>query len=120
MGLQIGGLIGNQCIGRAVGLVESITAELGYETENFAGLVGRDAVLNCTADKAFSKIICFGHGIVGQVVGDFHDLFLIHNDPVSFHQYRFQLGNQVANLLASVFSLHKISHHTAIQWPGSI
>jgi hypothetical protein len=61
MGLEIGGLIGNQGVGGGMRLVEAVAGELGHEVEDIFGLVGGMTVLIAPAmNLAFSAAIASG------------------------------------------------------------
>ena len=99
VGLEIGGLVGDQRIGRTVGFIEPITAELLHQVEYRFGLIFRNVVFPRAGHETvpvlghlrgdffahgLAQVIRFGHGIIGQIGGNLHDLFLVENDAVSF------------------------------------
>ena len=52
--LPPGGLVGDQRVGRGMGLVETVIAELGHEVEHLLGLLGRDAARGRAVDEGLA------------------------------------------------------------------
>ena len=116
IGLEIGGLIGQQGIGGGMGLVEAIGGEFLQQAENGLGCLAPDPAFGGSLDKAGALPVHFGldllaHGaaqqigfaqrIAGQLAGDLHDLLLIDDHPIGFAQYGLQPGIEIFNLLAA-------------------
>ena len=82
-----------------MGFIESIQSEFFHQVEKLAGFILGNAFLMSPLNKAvpvfghdfgdlfshgFSQVIRFGHGIIGQLGRNLHDLFLINDNAVGF------------------------------------
>jgi len=97
VGLEPGGLVGDEGIGGRVGLVEAVFGEFGHLVEDRFGLFGIESLGFGSLQERF---LLFGHnrgvflahgaaqqvgasqGVTGQGAGDLHDLLLVDDDPV--------------------------------------
>ena len=112
--LQIGGLVGDQRVGRGVALVEAVFGETLQQIEDRIGMRALDAALG----RAFDEILALrlhlradllAHGaaqqiglaerIAGEDLRGLHHLFLIDDDAVGLFQDRLELGMDVFRLL---------------------
>ena len=103
VGLEIGGLIGDQRIGRGVRFVEAVAGELRHQLEDIFGAAALDAI----ADRAFDEarflrrhllLDLLAHGAAekirlaereaGEHLGDLHHLLLVDDDAVGLLQDR--------------------------------
>ena len=130
MRLQIGGLIGDHGVGRAVRLVEAILGELGHLIVELFRLVGGDPLLASPRDKFLPQLrhllrLFLPHGLaqpirVGrrksrQFHGDLHDLLLIQDHAIGIIENLFQLRNLVGDQLPVVSAFDIVIHHAAFQ-----
>ncbi len=135
VGFEISRLVGNQRIGGAVGFIEAVATEFFDQVEQIGGNGLVHTVFYRTVDEllpvfghqgfnlladGLAQTVRIGHGITGQLAGHLHDLFLVDHHPVGFLEDRFQAGHRVDNLLAAVFTVHKIVDHTTVQRAGTI
>ena len=119
MGLQIGGLVGHQRVGRRVGLVEAVAGEGLDLGEDFQCLGFLDVVRSRAVDKGGLLLVHLGfelltHGaaqqvgtaqrVPGQRLGCLHHLLLIDHDAVGLGDDRLQQGVQVVDLLFTVLA----------------
>ena len=103
IGLEIGGLIGDQRVGRGVGFVEAVAGELGHELEDVLGAAAVDAVGDGALDEArfllrHLLLDLLAHGAAqqiglaereaGQDLRDLHHLLLVDDDAVGLLQDR--------------------------------
>ena len=117
--LHIGGLIGDQRVGRGVALVEAVFGETLEQVEDGVGLIALDAAL----DRAGNEILALrlhlladllAHGaaqqvglaerIAGENLRGLHHLFLIDDDAEGLFQDRLELGMDVVRLLHAVLA----------------
>ena len=99
VGLHVGGLIGDQRVGRGVGLVEAVVGELGDEIENLPGAGFGHVAVARALDEGFALLVhlrldLLAHGAAdqirvpegksGQFLRDLHHLFLIDDDAEGF------------------------------------
>ena len=107
VGLEIGGLVGDERIGGGVRFVEAIAGELGHQLENIIGLRRLDALglgarhealllrihlrLDLLAHGAAQEI-GFAQRIARQDLGDLHHLLLIDDDAVGLLEDRLEQG----------------------------
>ena len=132
---EIGGLIGNQSIGGAVGLVEPVAPEFFHEVENRFGFIFGNLVFQRPGHEripmlghflgdflahGLAQVVRFGHGIIGQFGGNFHDLLLVEDNAVGLLENRLEFRHKIDHGLAAVFALNKIIHHAAVQGAGAI
>ena len=119
VGLQVGGLIGDQRVGRGVALVEAVAGELVDLLEDLLGL----GLGHAARDRALDEVLALGlhlradllaHGpaqqvggaerIAGQLLGDLHDLLLVDHDPEGLLQDAFQRRIEVIDRLLVVLA----------------
>ena len=108
--LHVGGLIGDQRIGRGVALVEAVIGEALQQFEDRLRLARLDAARDRAGDEAGALRLHFAadflaHGaaqqvglaerIAGQDLRRLHHLFLIDDDAVGLAQDRLELGMDV-------------------------
>ena len=82
-----------------MGLIESVSAELFNQREERIGQLGRHIILFSAFHKTgfvlchhslllfpdgLSEFIGLSQGVIGQDLGDFHNLFLVQNNAVGF------------------------------------
>ena len=117
--LHIGGLIGEQRIGRRVRLVESVFGEFCAGIEDGFGIGAPDAALDRAGDETVAlrrhllaiflahgaaQNIGFAETIAGQIAGDLLHLLLIGDDAVGRLQDRLELRMQVVGALVTELS----------------
>ena len=119
MGLQIGGLVGHQRVGRCVGLVEAVAGEGLDLGEDFQCLGFLDVVRSRAVDEGSLLLVHLGfelltHGpaqqvgtaqrVPGQRLRRLHHLLLINHDAVGLGNDRLEQGVQVVDLLLAVLT----------------
>ena len=117
--LHIGGLIGDQRVGRGVALVEAVFGEAFEQIEDGVGLVFLDAALDRARDedgalRAHLLADLLAHGAAqkiglaereaGQDLRGLHHLFLVDDDAEGLLQDRLELGMDVVRLLHAVLA----------------
>ncbi len=103
IGLQIGGLIGDQRVGRGVRFVEAVARELGHELEDELGAAAVDALADGALDEAVPLLrhllldllahgaaeqIGFAERVAGQDLRDLHHLLLVDDHAIGLFQDR--------------------------------
>ena len=134
VGLEVGGLIGHRAVGGGMALVEAILGEQHHLLEQGFGDPGLHASLGGALDKQalvllHLALLLFAHGppqqvglaegIAGQVLGDLHDLLLIHHDPVGLIEDRPQLFVGEFNCFAAMLAVDELGDQAGVQrpWP---
>ena len=135
MGFEVGRLVGQIGIGRAVGLVEAVFGELGDLVEDLGRLALGDAVLLRALDEALllglhdvldllahglAQDIGVGQGEPGQLDGDAHDLLLVDDDPPRLLEDGLELGELVGRPLGVVLAVDEFVGHAALERPGPV
>ena len=113
IGLEPGGPIGDQRIGRRMALVEAVIGEFGEQVENLVGLALAEAALDRAVDETVAlrvhlrldllahraaQQIGLAERIARQDLRDLHHLFLIDDDAERLAQHRLELGMDVVGL----------------------
>ena len=113
IGLQIGGLEGDERVGRGVALVEAVIGELGEEVEDLVGLALVEAALDGAGHEALAlgvhlRLDLLAHGaaqqvgvaerIAGEDLRDLHHLFLVDDDAERLLQDRLELRMRIPGL----------------------
>ena len=113
-----------------MGLVEAIGSKLFHQVEYFVSLFLADAVLGRAGHKDGALLghglgLFLAHGaaqkvsaaqrVVGDDLGDLHDLFLVDNDAVGVFQAAFQGGVRIDDLYLAVLALDEFIHHAGSQ-----
>ncbi|OQC27920.1 MAG: hypothetical protein BWX71_01111 [Deltaproteobacteria bacterium ADurb.Bin072] len=121
VGLEVCGLIGDQCIRRGMGLVEPIIGELLHEVEDLPGLVPVHAALHGPRHEdlplgghLLADLLAHGapekvrlaQRVARHLLGDLHDLLLVDDDAVGLLQDLLQEGMGVINVLPAVSPVH--------------
>ena len=111
---MIGGLVGDQRVGRGVALVEAVFGEALQHVEDRVGLRALDAALGRALDEVRALLLhlladLLAHGaaqqiglaerIAGQNLRRLHHLFLVDDDAEGLAQDRLELGMDVVRLL---------------------
>ena len=119
IGLEIGGLIGDEGVGGGMGLVEAVARELVDLLENVPGRALVDAPGDGAVDEVAPlflhlRLDLLAHGVAqhvggaeavaGQHLGDLHDLFLIDHHPEGRLEDLFQGRMQIVGLLVAVLA----------------
>ena len=114
VGLEPGGLPGDQSIGNGMGFIEAVAAELQHQGEELFRLLSAVAVLHASVHECILHVqeflflllghrlahrIRFRQGEPGRDLGGAHGLFLIDHDPVGIFQHRFQFFARVDDLI---------------------
>ena len=135
MSLQIGGLVGNQRVGRRMGFVKTVTRKGFHLIEDLCGLLRINFFLFRAFDEPFAlrrhlfriffphgtpQNIGVSHAVAAKHLGDLHYLFLIDDDPVGIFEDRLRKRMQVFVLLSAVLALDVFFRHPAIQRAGSV
>ncbi|CRQ25772.1 hypothetical protein PAERUG_E16_London_17_VIM_2_04_14_00132 [Pseudomonas aeruginosa] len=135
VGLQPGGLVGDQAVGCRVRLVEAVAGEFFHQVEDVAREVGIDAVVLATLDETAALLghflgLLLAHrpaqhvrateGIAGHDLGDLHHLFLVQDDAVGGLEHRLQagvlvIGVRIGQLGATVLAVDEVVHHARLQ-----
>ena len=117
VGLQIGGLVGDQRIGGGVRLVEAVAGEFRHLVEDQLGARALDPALGRARDELLALRVHLGldllahraaqqigaaQRVAGQHLGDLHDLLLVDHDAVGLLQDPLELRVQVVGLLLAV------------------
>ena len=124
IGLEIGGLVGDQTVGGAMAFVESVLGEFFQKVKDGIGLLRGDLVYPGAAfDKNFALFCHFLHvlfthcppekiglseGIACQFAGGLLDLFLIDDDAVGFGADAFQKRMGVLDFFSAFFAIHVV------------
>ena len=118
--LEIGGLIGDQRIGRGVGFVEAVAGEFRHQLEDIFGPCPVDAVPDRTLDeprllRRHLLLDFLAHGAAeqiglaereaGQHLGDLHHLFLVDDDAIGLLQDRLDHRVQALDRLAAMLAV---------------
>ncbi len=126
VGLEPGGVIGEQGVGGGVTLVEAVAGELGHEVEDLAGdvfgmLVGGGSGHEALALFAHLGGVLFAHGaaqevgfaecVAGDGGGDLHDLLLVDHDAEGLLEDDFHLGQVVLDGAAAPLALDEVIDH---------
>ena len=97
MRLEVSRLIGNQRIGRGVGLVETVGSKLFHLVENAGRGIAFDPPFDRAVDEdaavfdhfffdflthRLTQLVRAAQGIAGQFLSNLHNLFLIDHDAV--------------------------------------
>jgi len=135
MRFKIGGVVGNQGIRGTVGFVKSVSAELFNQVEQFSGSLLRNLIFYCSLHKALpmpghdfdnlfahglAQVIGLSHGIVCQIGGNLHNLFLINDHSIGFLEDGFEFRHHVYHCFFSVLAGHIIVNHSAFHRTGTI
>ena len=119
VGLEVGGLVGDQRVGRGVGFVEAVAGELGDQLEDAAciglrHLVGQRALDEGLPLGVHLRLDLLAHGaaqqvgaaqaVVGEDLGNLHHLLLVDDDAKSLVEDTFEHRVQVVGLLAAVLA----------------
>ncbi|KAF5035124.1 hypothetical protein DSECCO2_588920 [anaerobic digester metagenome] len=135
MGLQVGRLVGDLGVGGAVGLVEAVLREFLHQVEDFVRLFGIDLVLGAAfhEDAALlghflgvflahgpAQQVAAAQGIVGQHLGDLHDLFLVDDDPVGRLQGLFQERVRIFDRVQAVLAADELLDHARPERPRAV
>ena len=134
MRLQIGGLVGQQGVGRRVAFVETIAGELVDQIEQLVGLAGFDVVRGGTAlDESRALVVhllldLFAHrtaqqiGTAERIAGEdlrrLHHLFLIDEDPVGLLQDAFEQRVRIFDRFVAI--LAPPEHRDVVHRAGTI
>ena len=119
VGLQVGGLVGDQPVRGRVCAVEPVLGELRDPIEQRVGGGLRNPPLQCAADELRPLLghlglvllahrgtqdVGLAHRESGQLAGGHHHLFLVDHHPVRFAQDRLQALVHVLDRLAALFA----------------
>ena len=130
MGLEVGGLVGDERVGGRVRLVEAVAGELGHQVEDVLGLVLGDVVRPGPGHELAALLFHYlrdllAHGpaqdvrvaqaVTGQDVGDLHHLFLVDDHPVGFLEHLPDLRQRVVGLAMAVLGVDKGVDHARVQ-----
>ena len=112
--LHVGGLIGDQRVGRGVAFVEAVFGEAFEQIEDRVGLVALDAALDRAGDETLAlrlhlladllahgaaQQIGFAEREAGEDLRGLHHLLLVDDDAEGLAQDRLELGMDVVRLL---------------------
>ncbi len=135
VGLEIGGVVGQQGVGRGVRLVEAVAGELLHQIEDADYFVFGVLALEGSLDKAgallghllgiffahgAAKQIGFAQGVAGEHVGDLHDLLLVDDDSQRLLEQGFEFGQFVADDAAAPLALDEVVDHAALDRAGTV
>ena len=133
MGLEPGGLIGEQRVGGGVRLVEAIAGKLVDQVEQLVRLGRLDVALGTALDEAQALGVHFrldllAHGaaqkvgvakrVAGQDLRGLHHLFLIDEDAIGFFEDRLQQDVRIFNLFLAVLAAPE--HRDIVHRAGTI
>jgi len=133
--LEVPRLVGQQCVGRGVRLVETVPGEEFNELEDLRGLLLGDATLGAPGHESKAGglhllFVFFTHGAAqfvrlpqgeaGQVAGQPHDLLLIRDDAVGLFEDRLHLRQFVLDLDAAMFPVDVVVNNAATQRSGPV
>ena len=117
VGLKVSGLVGDQGIGRGVGLVEAVARELVDLIEDPGGRRLRNVARHGAVDEGLAlgrhfRLDLLAHGPAQEVgggqaearedLGDLHHLLLIDHDPGGLLENALERGVQIVGLLLAV------------------
>ena len=139
VGLQPGGLVGHQGVGRGVGFIEAVAGKFFHQVEDLdrqvaVDTLGARALLEYRALLGHLLGLFLAHGaaqhvgaaqgIARQFLGDLHHLLLVQDDAVGGLQDRPQplvlpLGIGVGDRLPPVLAIDEVVHHARLQRPGA-
>ncbi len=115
VGLQVGGLVGQDGVGDAVALVETVAGEGLDLVPQIRGLGARHAAAGGAVDElllhlghdvglllahGLAQHVRLGHAEAGHLHGDQHHLLLVDDDAVGLLQDRLHLGSGIGEPLA--------------------
>ena len=121
--LHVGGLVGHQCVGGGVRLVEAVAGKALHQVEQLGGPGLRHAVLGRTFSKGDTVRghllgLLLAHGTAQQVgaaqrvaadhLRDLHHLFLVDHDAVGLAKDRLEPLVEVFDALLAMFALDEV------------
>ena len=134
VGLEPEGLIGDQGIGGAMGLVEAVAGELIHQVEDVGRRPAVDAPLGRPrledgALLVHLRLLLLAHGaaqqvgaaqgVAGQDLGDLHHLFLVEDDAVGGLEDGLQVRVGIGHRRLAVLAGDEVVHHAGLQGPGA-
>src|SRR3990167_6076094 len=134
MGLQIGGLVGDQGIGGRMGFVEAVPGKGLHLIEYLGRLFGIDFILARPLGEPLSlaghflriflthsaaQDVRLSHAVLGKALGDLHHLLFIDNDPVSVFKDGLQQGMEIADFFLPVLAFDVLFSHPAVERAGT-
>ena len=135
VGLEIGGLQGNQGVGGRMRLIEPVLGKHLHKFENGCRLFQIELVLFSPGEEEIfllrhlrgfflthraAQQVGAAERIIGQHLSDLHDLFLVDDDPVGILKQRLELRKVVDDLALAVLTLDKVIDHAGAQWAGTV
>ena len=135
MGLQVGRLISDRPIGRAVRFVETVACKLVDQFKQVGRLLVRHAVLLRPFQEVTPVLVDFRELLLGdglnalvragefnpaQAVQDAHHLFLVHHHAIGLGENGVHDGMDLGDVLATVFAVDIGRDHAAFQRTGAI
>ena len=135
VGLEVGGVVGDQGVGGRVGLVEAVGGEHLHQVEDPAGLLDVELVLFRPGDELLPLLghllglllphrpaqqVGAAEAVAGQDLGDEHDLLLVDDDPVGVLEDRLELREVVGDRLLAVLALDEVVDHPRAQGAGPV
>ena len=135
VGLQVGGLIADEGIGGAVALVETVTAEEGDESKDFAGgCLGHASLLSAGEEfgpalidslvlflaDGFDAGVGAGELDVAQAVENPHHLFLVDHDAIGLGEDFFHHWMRINRLFPAMLAIDVGFDHAAAERAGAI
>ena len=136
VGLQPGGVVGHQSIGRGMGFVEPVPGKMLEQGKDLAAQFPADAVEFLGAVQEFflhgiqqlgllfphgpAQDVCFPQGESPQGGYDLHHLFLVEDDPVGVGHNGFHQGMEHLGRTSAVTAGDEVFGHAAAQGPGPV
>ena len=126
MGLEPGGVVGEQRVGGGVRFVEAVAGELGHLVEDFAGGGLGKLALGGAGEEDLALLLHLGgilltHGAAEEVgatqrvaaddVRDLHDLLLVDHDAEGLFEERLEFGQRVFDEAGIPFAPDEVVDH---------
>ena len=135
VGLEIGGLVGDQRVGRRMGLVEAVAGELFHQVEDLGGPSGvhplghramdelgaqLDHLLGLLLAHGATQQVCLPQAEAGQRLGNLHHLLLVDDDAIGGLQDGGQRRVGIDDGGETMTAGDEVVHHAGLQRPGAV
>ena len=134
MGLEKGGVVGDEAVAERMALVERVVGERLDDVEQRGAQVAavarcltpRHELLSLLGDQfpdflatSLAKVVGFGEGVAGDLLGDAHHRLLVDHQAVGVTEHFLQIGVEVGDRLAAVLPVGVVVVHVRRHrpWP---